>query len=323
MARAWGFWTRGKLEILTNYLNAFTTASKSVNERIYLDLFAGQPENIDSDTGAQIAGSAQVVLSVADPPFTRLRFFELDHAADLAAALHSQAQDRDVEVYEGDCNERIRDALDELAVWRWAPTFAFLDPNGPDYRWSTLEQLAVFKRGSRYKVELWILFPEPMFVRFLRVDGGPVRQEDAGRITSMYGTEEWIRIYEHRLAGVVTPGDARAEYVNLMRWRLEAEFGYRWTHSFEVKNRRGNPIYHMIFATDNQAGNDIMEHLYGQAARDFPTMREEAEDIRRGTPRLFDFAELGEDVSDGTRLYIHERQLPPYGSADRASDGNG
>lgn len=45
MARYWGFWTRGKLDLLRRYLDAFTTASKGQNEILYLDLFGGQPEN--------------------------------------------------------------------------------------------------------------------------------------------------------------------------------------------------------------------------------------------------------------------------------------
>ncbi len=45
MARYWGFWTRGKLDLLRRYLDAFTTAAKSQREIIYLDLFGGQPDN--------------------------------------------------------------------------------------------------------------------------------------------------------------------------------------------------------------------------------------------------------------------------------------
>ena len=39
--RGWGYWTEAKLDILSKYLNAFTTASKSAGKTVYLDLFAG------------------------------------------------------------------------------------------------------------------------------------------------------------------------------------------------------------------------------------------------------------------------------------------
>ena len=46
--RAWGYWTKGKLDILRRYLDAFTTATKlKASERIYIDAFAGIPGNRD------------------------------------------------------------------------------------------------------------------------------------------------------------------------------------------------------------------------------------------------------------------------------------
>ena len=52
MARTWGYWTRGKLDILRAYLDAFTTATKfGVTDRIYLDLFAGGLDNRERADG--------------------------------------------------------------------------------------------------------------------------------------------------------------------------------------------------------------------------------------------------------------------------------
>jgi three-Cys-motif partner protein len=50
MARPWSYWTRNKLEILAGYLQAFNSAAQRSRHRIYLDLMAGQPENVDRDT---------------------------------------------------------------------------------------------------------------------------------------------------------------------------------------------------------------------------------------------------------------------------------
>jgi hypothetical protein len=46
----------------------------------------------------------------------------------------------------------------------------------------------------------------------------------------------------------------------------------------------------MIFATDNEAGHRILGHLYNRAASEFPKMRSEVTDRRRGfsLPTLFD-----------------------------------
>ena len=301
MPRTWGFWTKGKLQILERYLQAFCVASKAAGERVYLDLFAGQPENVERQTGEPIAGSAEIALRTGPPAFTRFRLFELGvNATKLEAELRRQFVDPDIEVYAGDCNERITDALTRLRELRWAPTFAFIDPNGPDCHWSTLVQLADHKRGQRTKVELWILLPVALFTRNLPVDGAtPVREEDAEKITLMYGTDEWRHIYDARRRGDFAPVEAREEYVNLMRWRLEQNLGYAWTHPFEVFNEGGVPLYHMIFATDHEAGTRIMSHLYGQAALEFPVMQAEArqrrkdeQEQRAGILSLFPAAEM-------------------------------
>ena len=134
MTRYWGFWTRGKLELLRRYLDAFTTTTKNkATERLYLDIFGGQPENRDRLTDDLLDGSARIALSIDDAPFTRLRFLELDpYATRLRTALQQDFPGRDFEVIAGDCNTTIHAALQKLAHLNWAPTFAFVDPNDPD-----------------------------------------------------------------------------------------------------------------------------------------------------------------------------------------------
>lgn len=279
MPRLWGIWTRGKLQILERYLRAFATASKAARERVYLDLFAGQEENVDRQTGEPIAGSARIALQVDDPPFTRAHFFERPaNAARLAEQLRREFPGRIIVMHSGDCNETITEALRRLRDARAAPTFAFIDPNGPDCRWETLVQLADHRRHERTKVEMWLLLPVALFIRTLPTDGTVVRPGDAARITAMYGADEWRHIYEARLTGRVEPADAREAYVNLMRWRLERELGYRWTHALEVRNQGGRSLYHMVFATDHPAGTTIMSHIYTLALQEFPAMRMQARD---------------------------------------------
>ncbi len=321
MARAWGYWTRGKLDVLRDYLDAFTTASGSVSERIYLDAFAGEVENYDRLTDEKIDGSARIALSIDSPPFTRLRFFETEkNASKLDAALRSDFPDRDFKVLGGDCNVRIPEALARLEYLSWAPTFAFVDPNGMEAEWRTLEALATFKKGQKTKVELFLLFAAPMFVRVLRIDGAAVRPKDEKAINAMFGSEDWRHTYKARVDGEIEPSEARYEYVDLMRWRLEKVLCYKWTHPLEVRNERGIPIYYMIFATDHEVGTKIMSHLYANAAAEFPAMREETRRIRQeiaerdsGVTSLFgdDDALLQAPVKRGERFYEHSPPSTP------------
>ncbi|MEA3276824.1 MAG: three-Cys-motif partner protein TcmP [Pseudomonadota bacterium] len=308
--REWGFWTVGKLDMLGQYPSAFTTAAKYKARGVttYLDLFAGQGDNVSKETGEKVENSPEIALA-ADPPFSHLRFFERDNAESLRQLLDGRFAGRDCGIVEGDSNKTLGSELNKGDLERWAPTFAFIDPNGPDCWWATLERLAAFKKGSKYKTEQWMLFSVDMFIRFLRTDGGEVRPVDAERITRMYGSDEWRAIYTARRGDELEAPEARAEYVNLMRWRLEHILGYGWTHSFDIRTHKRS-IYSMIFATDNPAGNTIMGDIYTRAADRFPEMQREARDRMRGQDALFDHPATGP-------AYTHVSPLPPYGSVER------
>ena len=103
----------------------------------------------------------------------------------------------------------------------------------------------------------------------------------------------------------MSAAEAREEYVNLMRWRLERILGYRFTHPFELKNTKGSTLYHMIFATDSDAGTRIMEAIYARAAKRLPAMLQEARDRLSGQQTL----DLGIE-SVGTELGYHYE--PPW-----------
>jgi three-Cys-motif partner protein len=295
--RAWGFWTQLKLQILIDYLEGFAAASRAQRERVYFDPFAGEGAGVDRQTGEEFPGSARIALETGGGSgFTRFRFFELDstRARDLEQRLQALYPGRDIRVYAGDCNAMIPVALDALRSLNWAPTFAFLDPDGIELAWQTVVTLADHKRGYRstasskpeYKVELWMLFPSAGLVRTLALDGTKLSAADEAKATRLFGSEAWRPIYEARRRGEINAAEAREEYVNLMRWRLENELGYRFTHAFEVKNTNGVPLYHMIFATDNDAGTKIMSAVYDKAALSQPQMRQEARDRATGQQTL-------------------------------------
>ncbi len=299
-ARPWGYWTRAKLAVLNDYLPAFLQAASSKSqEYVYLDAFAGEGRGVDRLTGEKFHGSSRIALEAkvlhADARFTRLRYFEQENKArELERQFEAEYPDRDIKVYGGDCNIEIPKALHDLHELRWAPTFAFIDPDGMEFEWRTLEALAAHKRGYRsqasskreYKVELWLLFPTQGIVRTLALDAEKVRPEDETRATSLLGTEAWRAIYDRRVEGKLSAHDAKEEYVNLMRWRLSEDLGYQRTHALELTNTRGGTLYHMVFATDNDAGDKIMADIYAKRAKQIPQMRQEARDRMRGQATL-------------------------------------
>src|SRR5829696_4299636 len=103
---------------------------------------------------------------------------------------------------------------------------------------------------SKTKVELWVLFPSGGLLRNLALDDRKLLPGHVAKATSLFGSDAWKRIYQARKAQQIDGQEARERYVNLYRWQLEQDLGYRRAHPIEVKDNRDRPIYHLIFATD-------------------------------------------------------------------------
>jgi three-Cys-motif partner protein len=321
--RSWGWWTEQKLDILADYLAAFTKASTTAGKTVYLDLFAGRPENVSRDRHEhEILGSARRALDTR-PPLSALRFFELDaNAARLDAALKSYYPDRvqDFRVVPGDCNTTIPGALAELAQFNWAPTFAFLDQQSTEVQWSTITHLARHKRADKPKTELWLLCASGMLPRGLKIRTQTIDTTVADKMTTMFGTDIWLEALHGARNNLLTGAEFRSELTNLMRWRLEHDLGYKTTLDFHVTNTRGSGIFDMIFATDHWAGEKIMTDLYSAALRRRPHLRLKAQLERRqereeadGIYGMFDLAELAPAPDrETTRYRIQHQHVPPH-----------
>ena len=316
--RTWGYWTEQKLSMLAEYLPAFTTASKKSARTLYLDLFAGQDRNLSRTTGEPISGSPRVALDTS-PGFSKAVLFELPpQVGALEAELRSSYPGRDFEIVSGDCNREIAEVLRRLnsEEWHWAPTFALLNQQAAEIRWTRLEALASFKHPSRSKAELWLLFAPSMLPRGLAtVDPGDA-ERFAQRVTAMFGTELWRDAYSARQQNLITGAELRDELLNLMRWRLESVLGYKATHSFRMRNTRGIDIYDMVFATDHDAGEKIMSHIYRTAAEAQPKMRAEAlaklEAEREEKSGIMSLLPPVAKVINTVPRYKHEPPREPY-----------
>lgn len=160
-----------------------------------------------------------------------------------------------IRLFKDDANKVIGDML--ASVPPRAPTFAFLDPEGSELDWKTVEAVADHKRRhSATKVEQLILFP---------TDTGFVRlaPEYPDLVTRIFGHEEWRDIYERRLAGELSADEARGEYVRLYADGLR-KLGYKTVLDRQIAKSSGQPMYVLVFATDHDAGERIMDHCFDQ-----------------------------------------------------------
>lgn len=303
--REWKPHSYEKISILSDYLAAFARATQSAPNRVYIDAFAGDTENVLAGSDQRFPGSAEAALAVS-PAFTHVRLFELgQRRARRLRGLVDEHQDGDVEVVSGDCNARMADVLNGLPVP--APTFAFLDPDGMELHWSTVRRIADHRRDyaerkHRSKVEMWVLFSSAGIVRML--GSNRAHAEAVGhpeRVARLYGAwGPWEAVWEARYDGRISPGDAKQAYVFLYMDRL-ADLGYRHLLVRPIANSR-NELYAMVFATDHSAGHDIMRWA------------QEKERVRPNPARLFDVPEPAqpyEDLHTGWRNELGI-ELPPW-----------
>ncbi|CCK64157.1 three-Cys-motif partner protein TcmP [Mycobacterium canetti] len=305
--RGWGPWSRIKLDALEDYLHAFTTASARPRT-LYVDLFAGAPDNFERGSGDVILGSGHRALAT-EPPFDRVVLCELQPrtAERLATTLGEARPGRDLVVLAGDCNVEIPKYLRTLSLdWRrYAAVFAMVDQYGAEVSWKTLKFLSEWRLNKRgFKIELWLYFGHALLPRGLGMGTAP-DPAYALKVDAMFGTDQWRELWNARHDKVIDGPQFRAELVNLMRWRLEKELGYQTTLPLEFTNANNNPIYTVIFATSNDTGSKIMADVFAKHGVALEKMRLSAKAERRMEkegPSLFSSDDVADMMFSGSQV---------------------
>ena len=260
-----GPWTRTKLDILNDYLNAYTTALKDKPFRlIYVDAFAGSgswsPQSAhDPDTRdfrEMWDGSATLALDVDDRQFDRLIFIEKKEAR--CRSLRQLASDhtgREVEVVTEDANGAIPVICHEFRPNDRA--VVFLDPFATEVSWSTVETLADTK-----KVDCWILFPLSAISRMMpgKRDPDPALARHLDRV---FGGQYWQHLY-HNTPQLELFGQQNRERISgsepvmeLCRERLESVFEKVAPTRRILRNSKNAPLFALYFAASNKRGASI------------------------------------------------------------------
>jgi three-Cys-motif partner protein len=270
LARVAPPWTEEKLMILDAYLHAFAQACRKAGGWYALDLFAGGGLNWSETRNREINGSPLIALEAEAPPASLVVACEQDRKAHKALLARTARYGDRANVTRHDANKAVAEML--ALVPKRAPAFAFLDPEGSELEWETVEAIADHKRGASRKVEQLILFPTDMgFVR--------LGTHHPDYVTHIFGDEGWRDIEERRSAGEIDADTARGEYVRLYAEGLKG-LGYATVLDRQITKPNKQPMYFLLFATDHEAGEKIMNHCFDQVR-----MRV-AEELGQGT--LFD-----------------------------------
>jgi three-Cys-motif partner protein len=228
------------------------------SERFYIDLQAGPGKN---RVGSTVLLGSPLIALTSPHPATQFRFNELDPVNRNALETRvtaSPLRDR-VVIYQGNVNQVVQEVCQEITDKdrrkprdKWSTfNITFLDPEGLELHWSTVEALASMK-----KMDLIINFST----------GGIVRSIGRGNddaVDKFFGTSTW------RNVDVDDPVQRRRNLIDFYRQRLE-KFGYHIEidpnlggDDIAVNNSKNAQVYSLIFASKHELG----DKLWKQAAK--------------------------------------------------------
>lgn len=276
-AKFGGQWTIDKLNILEEYLDAYSTALKNQPfDLMYIDAFAGAglielPGYDDAEAQAFVSGSAERAIRIDDKPFDKLIFVEKDPAryAELQSLRESHSE-RNIEVKNSDANSFLRELEEDWRKWRGV---LFLDPFATEVEWSTIKTIAGFQA-----LDTWLLFPASAVARMLPASSLPenIDPKWAERLTRVFGDERWRDLYQEPSQGRLfeNGGMERQRGVDgllsIYKENLERLFGNRFLQkSRTLKNSKNSPLFEFLFCVGNPRGiepatriaNHILERI--------------------------------------------------------------
>ena len=282
-----GPWTIKKLEILENYLDAYTTALKNQPFKLmYIDAFAGTGRvNLSGREGEDtqilipggregedaqgfIPGSATRAINIKNKPFDRLIFVEKDQdRCRELKKLKNQHPDRKIRIENSEANDFLRNLEKDWRKWRGV---LFLDPFATEVEWSTLETIAGF-----HALDTWILFPVSAISRMLPKLRRPddITPRLATKLTKVFGDESWRKLYSTRptfFDDAHTRAPGVDELLEIYKKKLTGLFGERFLQqSRTLKNSKNAALFEFLFCVGNKKGigpaQGIAKHILSRS----------------------------------------------------------
>ena len=270
-----GEWSVVKLDILREYVVPYTRILKSSGlTYLYVDAFASSGWHYTRPDRVLVEGSPLIALN-ADPPFHEYHFIDLNR--DKVAALQQRTRGREnVFIYQGDANSILRkDVLPRARYKDFRRALCLLDPYGMDYEWNLVEEI-----GKMRSVEIFLHFPIMGINRnVLRHDRATVNPMTAARMTRLWGDDSWSTT-SYKVAsdaqmdmfGALHRRESKTatnqDIVSAYRDRLRAVAGFKFVpEPIAMRNSIGQDIYYLFFASHNDTGRRIVEHIFGKRRR--------------------------------------------------------
>lgn len=250
-------YAKDKLRVLEGYIARFTTSMRKSQWSAlgYIDLLAGPGKNRFQPSGDILLGSPLIALT-AKYPFTYYRFVEMGNQEYVALArrITSSEHAERVKVIHGDCNAVVNTVVADiasrdkrfLAEHKWSSlNLAFLDPEGLELEWATVEKLGRIRR-----MDIILNFSTSGFTRNA---AQMLMSENTARLDRFFGTTEWKMVYQE-----VSKKDnsyVRRAMLDFYKSRL-VTLGYKIHPDERVfKTSKGVQVYTLMFASKHDLGN--------------------------------------------------------------------
>lgn len=259
-----GPWTVEKLNILSQYLEFYTTALKGQQfQLVYIDAFAGtgRIKIGDEDDYEIIDGSARLALQ-ANGNFAEYIFVEkkksfAQELKDMVANEFPEKKHK-VKILDGvDCNTALAEICAKIN-WRKTRAILFLDPYAADVQWETLKTVAATEA-----IDVWYLFPFNAANRLMKKTG-EIDQTWKNKLNDIFGDNSWeSEFYEEdmQLNMYGTTEMIRNANTESLKSYIEKRLGTIFakvsTNSRVLLNRNSSPLFLFCFAVSNKSPKAI------------------------------------------------------------------
>lgn len=280
-----GPWTKTKLDAFSKYVSAYLTIMSKQKQwkTIYFDGFAGsgnRSEKCKSPLYTQLRlsiedehiykGAAERILTLPNDLSFDFHYFVDLHEESLLKLEKKlltlqKTRKNQFQYRPGDCNKWINDL--SLAMKKNPNDYAalvLLDPFGMQIDWESIECL----KGTRSDV--WILVPTGVIVNRLLNKNGELKH--IAKLQSFFGlSEEEIKTYFYRKENQTTLfgemeiiekiSDPIQKISELYVQKLKTIWNHVTEQPLRLLNSRGIPIYHFVFASNNQNAVKIAKQI--------------------------------------------------------------
>ena len=275
-----GPWTEKKLEAFSKYVWSYLTIMKKYPfwKTIYFDGFAGSGTRekdknqelmkqlkITEEEEKTYKGAAERVLGIEELSFDFYYFIDKNELSltKLKGKLDGKYKEKKIVYRSGDANQQLLELSSALKTKDYA-ALVFLDPFGMQIDWNSIAEL------KDTRSDVWILVPTGVIVNRLLDRAGKLEFSD--KLQSFFGlTIEEIKNHFYKekkvqtLFGeeeIITKVSQPIEKIaRLYAEQMKTIWKYVTDEPLVLRNRNGCPIFHFVFASNNQNAKTIAKQI--------------------------------------------------------------